>query len=32
MTLSQQQKDLILKFLASSAKKSSLVKEITKKE
>jgi hypothetical protein len=32
MALTQQQKELILKYLASSAKKSNLVKEVTKKE
>lgn len=32
MTLTQQQKELILKFLASSAEKNSLVKEVAKKE
>jgi hypothetical protein len=32
MVLNQQQKELILKFLASSAQKSNLVTEITKKE
>jgi hypothetical protein len=32
MALTQQQKELILKFLASSAQKSSLVKEATKKD
>lgn len=32
MTLSPQQKEFILKFLASSAEKNTLVKEVTKKE
>lgn len=32
MALNQQQKELILKFLASSAQKNSLVKEVTKKQ
>jgi hypothetical protein len=32
MTLNQQQKELILKFLATSAQKNKLVKEVTKKE
>jgi hypothetical protein len=32
MALTQQQKELILKFLASSAQKSKLVKEVTKKD
>jgi hypothetical protein len=32
MALTQQQKEQILKFLASSAQKSKLVKEVTKKE
>jgi hypothetical protein len=32
MALTQQQKKQILKFLASSAQKSKLVKEVTKKE
>jgi len=32
MALTQQQKEQILKFLASSAQKSILVKEVTKKE
>jgi hypothetical protein len=32
MALTQQQKELILKYLASSAQKSNLVKEGTKKE
>jgi hypothetical protein len=32
MALTQQQKEQILKFLASSAQKNKLVKEVTKKE
>jgi len=32
MALTQQQKEQILKYLASSAQKSNLVKEVTKKE
>jgi hypothetical protein len=32
MALTQQQKEQILKFLACSAQKSNLVKEVTKKE
>jgi hypothetical protein len=32
MALTQQQKEMILKFLTSSAQKSNLVKEVTKKE
>jgi len=32
MTLSQQQKELILKFLRSSAQNNQLVTEVTKKE
>jgi hypothetical protein len=32
MALTQQQKEQILKYLASSAQKSKLVKEVTKKE
>ena len=32
MALTQQQKELILKYFASSAQKSNLVKEVTKKE
>lgn len=32
MALNQQQKEQILKFLASSAQKNSLVKEVTKKQ
>ena len=32
MTLSQEQKELILKFLKSSAQNHKLVKEVTKKE
>jgi len=32
MALTEQQKELILKFLAASAQKSNLVKEVTKKD
>jgi hypothetical protein len=32
MTLSQQQKELILKFLKSSVQNNQLVKEVTEKE
>ncbi|HUS99422.1 MAG TPA: hypothetical protein VMY59_03790 [Candidatus Thermoplasmatota archaeon] len=32
MALNQQQKEMILKFLATSAQKNNLVKEVTKKE
>jgi len=32
MALNQQQKELILKFLATSAQKNKLVKEVIKKE
>jgi len=32
VTLTQQQKDMILKFLTSSAKQNNLVKEVTEKK
>jgi hypothetical protein len=32
MTLTQQQKEIILKFLVTKAQKNNLVREVTKKE